>query len=60
MSCKSCKDKIRGYCKVCQLLDNDNKIKLVTYCDVCKVYICEKCNNNWIKRVEAFLKHNFQ
>lgn len=57
MSCTTCGDKIRGYCKVCQLLDNDNKIKIVTFCKLCGVYICNSCNGDLVRRWQAFLKH---
>lgn len=58
MACIGCKEKISGYCKVCQLLDNDNTVKIVTYCGLCGVYICNHCNADITRRWEAFLIHN--
>lgn len=55
MACTNCKDTISGYCKVCQLLDDDTSIKKVTYCVVCGVYICGSCNKDLMRRWEAFL-----
>lgn len=40
-------------CKVCQLLDNDNTEKPVSWCDVCKAYICKSDTANWVRRAEA-------
>ena len=56
MGCESCKDKISGVCKVCSLLENDNSVKIVTFCNLCGEYICQKCNGNLIDRFQAFLK----
>lgn len=56
MACTSCKDRISGVCKVCQALDNDEKVKIVTYCNTCGVYICKDCNTDLIRRLQAFLK----
>lgn len=40
-------------CKVCQLIDNDNKSKGVVFCDLCGAYICEPCYSNPVKRAAA-------
>jgi hypothetical protein len=55
MSCESCKDKISGVCKVCALVDGDNSVKTVVFCAFCGVYICNACNSDYIKRMEAFV-----
>lgn len=54
MSCTSCGEKSNGYCKVCQLLDGDNKIKKVTYCNFCGVWICKDCESDIQRRFEDF------
>ena len=38
-----CKSEIYMPCEVCSLVHNDNSVKKVFYCDVCKAYIC--CRN---------------
>jgi hypothetical protein len=55
MGCNSCQ-KINGVCKVCELLDNDSTIKVVTFCASCNVYICEKCESDITRRFPAYLK----
>lgn len=55
MGCTTCKDKISGVCKVCELVDGDNSVKIVAFCSFCDVYICAKCNSDYIKRMEAFV-----
>ena len=57
MACTSCKTKISGACKVCSLLDNDNKVKTVKYCIICGVHICIDCDKDLDRRWKAFLKH---
>lgn len=59
MACSNCKDKISGVCKVCELVDNDNAVKIVVFCDVCGVYICNTCNGDYIKRFAAYVKLKF-
>jgi hypothetical protein len=56
MGCLGCKKTISGYCKVCELLDNDKTVKIVTYCETCGVYICKECNGDLLRRLEAFIK----
>lgn len=56
MACSSCGDKISGYCKVCQVLDGDDKVKIVTWCGICQVFICKDCNGDLERRWKAFLK----
>lgn len=56
MACTNCGDKISGVCKVCELLDGDDKVKVVTYCKWCEVYICNACNGDLERRFKAFLK----
>ena len=55
MACLNCKDKILGVCKVCELVDGDESVKEVAFCTFCGVYICNKCNSDYIKRMEAFV-----
>jgi hypothetical protein len=55
MACEKCKDKISGVCKVCELVDKDNSVKIVVFCSFCGVYICNKCNSDYFKRMEAFV-----
>ena len=57
MACKNCLDKISGTCKVCELVDGDGSIKIVKYCVICGVYICNNCNLDLIKRMKAFKLH---
>jgi hypothetical protein len=54
MACVDCSGKTSGYCKVCQLLENDNTIKAVKYCNTCGVYICESCEKDIIARMKAY------
>ena len=54
MSCSSCGEKSNGYCKVCQVLDDDNKIKKVTFCNMCGVWICKECESDVLRRFGAF------
>ena len=56
MGCIGCRQTISGVCKVCSLLDGDNNVKIVTYCDTCEVYICKQCNSDLIRRFKAYLK----
>ncbi len=56
MGCRSCKTKISGVCKVCELVGEDNTVKDVKYCNMCGVYICTECNGDLEKRWSAFLK----
>jgi len=56
MSCTSCGGKINGVCKVCELLDQDEKVKQVKWCTICGQYICDECNTDLDRRWAAFLK----
>jgi hypothetical protein len=56
MACNNCGDKISGVCKVCELLDGDDKVKVVKYCNLCGVFICNSCNLNLERRLKAFIK----
>lgn len=49
----------KGICRVCELLDNDKRKKVVNYCYLCKALICEKCEPNYLRRGMAALK-NFE
>jgi mRNA deadenylase 3'-5' endonuclease subunit Ccr4 len=59
MTCTNCGDKISGVCKVCELLDGDDKVKVVTFCGLCQVYICKDCYTDLDRRLKAFLKAKF-
>lgn len=56
MGCTSCGSKINGVCKVCELLDGDEKVKQVKWCKICGQYICNSCNVDMDRRWTAFLK----
>lgn len=56
MGCASCSQATNGICKVCALLDGDESIKKVKFCDFCNVHICEPCENNITRRFDAFKK----
>lgn len=47
---------MNAICKVCELLDNDITPKPVTYCEMCKEYLCEPCEKDWIRRGLAAIK----
>lgn len=58
MPCWSCPGtvdfaKVKTICRVCELLDNDTNNKPVTYCELCKAYICEGCYSSPIRRANA-------
>lgn len=59
MGCSSCGETTQAKCDCCELVDGDTSFKLVTYCEDCKAYICDKCKNNWAKRIIAYLKRKF-
>ena len=50
--CQNCKF-TPGQCQVCQVLDKDDSIKLVTYCPICEVKICKKHYKDWSSRLKA-------
>jgi len=54
MACNNCGTDINGVCKVCELLDNDTKVKTVKWCGVCGKYICKSCNTDYKRRWKAF------
>jgi len=56
MSCTNCSSVTNSYCRVCQLLDNDNTIKKVKFCGFCNAHICESCEGDIGRRFEAFKK----
>lgn len=58
MSCKGCGSKINGVCKVCELVKekDGDKVKIVKWCNMCGVYICDECNADLPNRWAAFLK----
>lgn len=46
----------KGVCDVCKLVNGDTSIKEVSFCNVCKKWICKKCSNRWDRRtIAAFL-----
>lgn len=56
MSCNGIKEYVQGPCAVCELLDGDKSKKKVAWCNLCSVHICVPCNDDWSRRVEAFIK----
>ena len=56
MACTSCSPASFGICKVCALLDGDETVKKVKFCDFCNVHICESCENDLVRRFNAFKK----
>ena len=56
MACTSCSQTTSSVCKVCALLDGDESIKQVKYCDFCNVHICASCEGNIVRRFDAFKK----
>lgn len=56
MACKNCGPKTNGVCKVCALLDGDERVKPVQFCAACNVMICESCENDIGRRFNAFKK----
>lgn len=44
-----------GPCAVCEAVDQDSSPKLVRYCRICKVSMCEDCRVNYWKRMQAAL-----
>lgn len=49
-----------GKCKCCELVDGDTSLKIVSYCELCRVYLCEPCRSNPMKRIKAFGKQFFE
>jgi hypothetical protein len=47
-------------CDVCRLLDNDLTFKYCFYCGLCDSWICEKDNNDWWRRAQAFYKRRIE
>ena len=54
MACNNCGTNINGVCKVCELLESDLSVKVVKYCNLCGVYICNDCNKDFKRRWKAF------
>jgi hypothetical protein len=53
---------MKGVCRVCELLRNDERRKDGEYCKFCEAFICKKCETNWLDRgraalIEAELKY---
>lgn len=42
-----------GVCDVCRKLDDDLTVKPVEYCSTCKADICDRCRNDWTRRLKA-------
>ena len=58
MGCSSCGNDtpmVKMPCKVCEIVHGDETIKLVTWCDDCKAYICGTCKKNIPARGLAML-----
>jgi len=66
MACTSCQNgdfdvaDVRMPCKVCQLNRNDNTVKRVNYCNLCKAYICKAHQGDIIARGIAAFKNLFK
>ena len=45
----------KSYGKDWEFLDDDERIKGVAYCDICKAYLCKECTGDWIRRGKAAL-----
>lgn len=43
-------------CEVCQLLDNDARLKLCAYCPACRAWICQADIGNLMRRAQAAAK----
>ncbi len=47
-----------GVCDVCALVKGDQSLKPVHFCHVCKAWICDMCETDWVARAKAaFLAH---
>jgi hypothetical protein len=44
-----------GTCEVCARVRGDTSVKPVTYCRLCKAWICGDCGRDWPARVRAAL-----
>lgn len=56
MGCKCRKNtrEIRiGKCDVCTLVFKDESVKQVQYCNICRAWLCEKCERLWWARFRA-------
>lgn len=42
-----------GVCEVCRRLDGDLTKKAVEYCSTCRADICDRCRNDWTRRLKA-------
>lgn len=57
MGCKDCDNKnyVDGICDVHRILENDIKTRKVKYCKTCNAYICGYCQDNYMRRIKAYL-----
>jgi hypothetical protein len=46
-------------CDVCRLLDYDARLKLCTWCGMCKSWICEQDVKNWPRRIRAMAQKKY-
>lgn len=46
---------MKGVCDVCFYVDKDKTTKNITYCEFCNAFICNECENNYLKRAKAAL-----
>jgi uncharacterized CHY-type Zn-finger protein len=42
-----------GVCEVCRKLDGDSSAKQVEWCASCRADICDRCRNDWTRRLKA-------
>jgi hypothetical protein len=47
-------------CDVCQLLDNDDTLKMCVYCGFCEAWFCSKDRNRPDRRALAATKRKLQ
>jgi hypothetical protein len=46
-------------CRVCELVDNDRRLKPVLYCSICDAKICDNCRPNITRRAIAAIREKF-
>ena len=49
-----------GQCDVCLLLDSDERLKPVMWCEKCQAYLCDTCRPNAWRRFRAAWKRRLQ
>jgi hypothetical protein len=54
-NCKGCGKQKRGVCDVHALVDDDYRIRVVKWCELCKANVCNACKYDIGKRAQAAL-----